>query len=78
MLKVNNENTRETLRIEGSVSVCLFNIAIFPIPFSNTKWIWISLEHLMVELYLYIKIYLNYFPGKLKLAELGKSTRITF
>ena len=33
---------------------------------------------LMIELYLQIKIYLDYFPGRLKYAELGKSTRLTF
>ena len=32
----------------------------------------------MIELYLLMKIYLGYFPGKLKYAELGKSTRIRF
>ena len=32
----------------------------------------------MIELYLYIKIYLGYFPGRLKYTELGKSTRLTF
>ena len=32
----------------------------------------------MIELYLQIKIYLNYFPGRLIYAELGKSTRRTF
>ena len=33
---------------------------------------------LMIELYLHIKFYLDYFPGRLKYAELGKSTRLTF
>ena len=32
----------------------------------------------MIELYLNIKIYLNYFPGRLKYATLGKSARLTF
>ena len=32
----------------------------------------------MIELYLYIKIYLDYFPGRLKKAELGESTCLTF
>ena len=32
----------------------------------------------MIELYLHIEIYLEYFPGRLKYAELGKSTRLTF
>ena len=32
----------------------------------------------MIELYLYTKIYLDYFPGRLKYAELGKSTRLPF
>ena len=31
----------------------------------------ILLESLMIELYLYIKIYLDYFPGRLKYTELG-------
>ena len=49
-----------------SPSVCFFNIAIFPLSFSNTKSIQISLESLMIELYSYIKNYLDYFPGRLK------------
>ena len=49
------------LRIERSVSVCFFNIAILPISFSNAKWIWMSLESLMIEFYLHIKIHLDYF-----------------
>ena len=53
------------LRIEHRVSVF----------FSNAKWIWISLESL-IELYLYIKIYLDDFPGRLKQAELAKSRGI--
>ena len=28
----------------------------------------------MIELYLHVKIYLDYFQGRLKYAELGKST----
>ena len=32
----------------------------------------------MIELYLHIKIYLAYFPGGLKNAEVGKSTHLTF
>ena len=32
----------------------------------------------VIELYLHIKIYLDYFPGRLKYAELGKSMRVTF
>ena len=66
------------LMIERSVSVCYFKIAIFHIFFSNTKWIQVSLESLMIELYLHIKIYLDYFPGRLKNAELRKSTRLAF
>ena len=54
------------LRTERSFSVCFFNIAIFPIFFSNVKWIWTLLENLMIELYLYIKMELDYFPGRLK------------
>ena len=30
----------------------------------------------MIAFYLHIKIYLNYFPGRLKYAKLGKSTRL--
>ena len=51
---------------------------IFPIFFSNAKWIKISLEGLMIELYLLVKMYLDYFVGRLKYAELGKSTHLTF
>ena len=32
----------------------------------------------MIELYLHVKIYLDYFPGRLKYAKLGKSTPLTF
>ena len=32
----------------------------------------------MIELYLHIKIYLYYFPGRLKYIELGKPVRLTF
>ena len=32
----------------------------------------------MIELYLHTKIYLDYFRGRLKYAELGKSTLLTF
>ena len=32
----------------------------------------------MIEIYLYIKICLDYFPERLKYAELGKPTRLTF
>ena len=32
----------------------------------------------MIELYLHIKIYLYYFPGRLKYAEPGKATQLTF
>ena len=66
------------LRIERSVSAGFFNIAIFPISFFNGKWICISLESLMIELYLHIKDYLDYFPGRLKCSVLGKSTRLKF
>ena len=66
------------LGIERSVSVGFFKITIFPIPFSNAKWIQISFQSLMIELSLHIKNYLDYFPGRLKYAELGKSTRVTF
>ena len=57
----------------GSVSACFFKITIFPIPFCNAEWIKISLENLMIELYLHIKIYLEYFPGTLRYVEFGKS-----
>ena len=53
-------------------------LAIFPISFFNAKWTQTSLESLIIKLYLHIKIYLDYFPGRLKYAELGKSTRLTF
>ena len=65
------------LRIEHSDSVCVFNIAIFPISFFNAKWIWTSMECLTIKPYLHIKIYLDYFPGRLKKAKLGKSVRLT-
>ena len=55
----------QAIKDKRSVSVCSFNIGIFPISFSNAKWIWISSENL-IELYLYVKIYLDYFPGRLK------------
>ena len=71
-MKINN------LRIECSVSLCFFNIAIFPISFSNAKWVWTSLESFMIELYLYIKTDLNYFPERLKLAELRKPVHLLF
>ena len=32
----------------------------------------------MNELYIHLKIYPDFFPGRLKYAELGKSTRLTF
>ena len=32
----------------------------------------------MIEPYLHIKIYLDYFSGRLKYAELGRLTRIAF
>ena len=32
----------------------------------------------MIELYLHIKIYLDYFPGKLKYAKFGKSLHLIF
>ena len=34
-------------------------------------------ENFMIELYLHIKLYLDYFPGRLKYAELEKSMRLT-
>ena len=45
--------------IERSVSACFFKIKIFPISFSNAKWIYLSLESLMIELYLHTKSYLD-------------------
>ena len=56
----------------------LFEITIFPISFSNVKWIYLSLESFMIELYLHTKIYFDQFPGRLKYGELGKSMRFTF
>ena len=38
----------------------------------------LSLERLIIELYLHIKVYLDYFPRRLKYAELGESMRLTF
>ena len=32
----------------------------------------------MIEFCLHIKKYLDYFPGRLKYAEFGKSVRLTF
>ena len=66
------------LRTECSVSICLFKVTTFPISFFNAKWIYISLESLMIELYLHIKIYLDYFLGRLKYADFEKLTRLTF
>ena len=60
------------------VSACFFKTKIFAISFSNAKWIYISLESLMIELHLHLKIYLDYFPGRLKYTELEKLTRLTF
>ena len=44
---------------------------------SNAKWI-ISLESLMIELYLNIKIYLDYFPERLTYAKLGNQRVLNF
>ena len=43
----------KSLRIECSVSACFFKITFFPISFSNAKWMYISLQSLMIELYLH-------------------------
>ena len=32
----------------------------------------------MIELYLQIKTYLDWFPGRLKFTKIGKSTSLTF
>ena len=48
-------------------------MTILHISFCNAKWTWISLENLMIELYLHKKIHLYYFPGRLEYAELRKS-----
>ena len=32
----------------------------------------------MIELYVHVKIYLDYFPGRPKYAKLGKSMHFTF
>ena len=69
--------TVQSLRTERSVSACFFKIAIFSISFSHVKWIYLLLESLMTELYLHIKIYFDEFQGRLKYAELKKSTRFT-
>ena len=55
-----------------------FCMLFYPISFSNAKWIYISLESLMIEVCLHLKIYLDYFPRRLKYAELGKSMYLTF
>ena len=44
-------------------------LAIFPISFFNAKWTQTSLESLIIKLYLHIKIYLDYFRGRLKNAD---------
>ena len=67
-----------SLRTERSVSAYFFKITICAVSFSNAKCIYLSLESLMIELYLHIKIYLDCFPGRLKYAKLGKSTCLTF
>ena len=67
-----------SLRTERSVSAYFFKITICAVSFSNAKCIYLSLETLMIELYLHIKIYLDCFPGRLKYAKLGKSTCLTF
>ena len=36
------------LRIERSISVYFFNIVIFSISFFDLKWMWISLESLII------------------------------
>ena len=61
-----DKNGENMPHLERSVSACCFKIAIFPFHFSNVKWIWIPLESLKIELNLCIKIYLDYFPGRLK------------
>ena len=66
------------LKIEGSVCEFFFKVLFFKISFSNAKLMLISLERLTIELYLHIKICLDYFPGRLKYAKLGKSMRLTF
>ena len=58
---------------KDSVSECFFNIAILPISFANAKWMWMLLESLMTELYIYI-IFLDDFPGRLKQAKLVLSS----
>ena len=77
MLEIVYKNVSEIM-IECSVSPCFFKITTFPISFSNAKWILISLESEIIEAFLNTKIYLNYFPGRLKYVKLGKSTRLTF
>ena len=47
---------------------------LFP---SNAKWI-ILLESLIIELYLDIKIYLDYFPGRLTYAKLENQRVLNF
>ena len=52
---INFEKLISFLRIDRSDSICFFKITIFRISFSNAKWIFISLESLMIELYLHLK-----------------------
>ena len=66
------------LTIERMFLHAFLKITIFPVFFSNVKWMYISLESLVIELYLHLKINLDYFPRRLKHAELGKSMDITF
>ena len=56
----------------------LYAFLILQFSFLSVKWIWISMEVLMTEPCLHIKIYLDYFPGMLKYAKIGKTMRLTF
>ena len=56
----------------------LYAFLIFQFSFLSAKWTWISMEVLMTELCLHIKIYLGYFPGRLEYAKIGKTMRLTF
>ena len=56
LLMIQNGNYDITLEcLEDSVSVCFFKIVIFPIYFFNAKWIYISLESLIIKLFLHKK-----------------------
>ena len=57
LLMIQNGNDDITFEcLECSVSVCFFKKVIFPIYFFNAKWIYLSLESLIIKLFLHKKI----------------------